>query len=315
MLFCASAAVCLGAAALFADKLDHIGPELGLSEPLVGLLTALAADGPEIAAALIALSAGEKGVSMGVVLGSNVFNLAAMIGMSALLAGAIHLTRRSLAIEGAVALLAAAIAGGLILDLIPAWLAVAAFMLVAVPYVVLLGRGRLHTSPAEARARAFAIAAIPDPPPQAVREAIALIALCVAWIVLGAEGMVRAALSLAGHWHVSHVVVGVLVLAVLTSLPNAFTAIRLGTSDRGTALVSETLNSNTINLAGGVMLPALIVGLGGATGLVKFDLGWFMVMTIVGLIVLARPRGAGRLDGALIIALYLVFVAVHLTHG
>ena len=45
------------------------------------------------------------------ILGSNVFNLAAMIGASAMLAGAIHLTRRSLAVEGAVALLAAAIAG------------------------------------------------------------------------------------------------------------------------------------------------------------------------------------------------------------
>ena len=117
------------------------------------MLTALAADGPEISSALIALSAGEKGVSMGVVLGSNVFNLAAMIGMSAVLAGAVHLTRRSLLVEGAVALLAAVIAAGLILDVISAGVAVAAFALVAVPYLVLLGRGRLHTSTAEARAR------------------------------------------------------------------------------------------------------------------------------------------------------------------
>ena len=59
---------------------------------------------------------------MGVVLGSNVFNLAAMVDTSAVLAGAIHLTRRPLAIEGTVALLAAAIAGCLILDLTrPAW--------------------------------------------------------------------------------------------------------------------------------------------------------------------------------------------------
>ena len=83
---------------------------------------------------------------MGVVLGSNVFNLAAMIGTSAVLAGAVHLTRRSLLIEGAVALLAAAIAGRLDprRDLRPAS-PIAAFALVAVPYVVLLGRGRLHT--------------------------------------------------------------------------------------------------------------------------------------------------------------------------
>lgn len=251
---------------------------------------------------------------MGVILGSNVFNLAAMIGASAMLAGAIHLTRRSLAVEGAVALLAAAIGGFLILDLIPAGVAIVAFLLVAFPYVVLLGRGRLHTDPAEARARDRTIAALPDPE-QAMWKVMALIGLAVTLIIVGAEGMVRTALSLAGQWHVSHVIVGVLVLAVLTSLPNALTAIRLGTSDRGTALVSETLNSNTINLAGGVMLPALIVGLGEATGLVKFDLAWFAGMTIVTLVVLARPSGARRLDGALIIALYLGFVAVHLAQG
>jgi cation:H+ antiporter len=313
-LFIVSVAVTMAAASLFADRLDHVGPRLGLSEPLVGLLTALAADGPEISSALIALAAGEKAVSMGVVLGSNVFNLAAMIGVSALLAGTIHLTRRSLMVEGAVALIATAIAAGLILGVFSAGVAIAAFVLVAAPYLVLLGRGRLHDSPAEARARDRTIAAIPDPE-QAIWKVVALIVVAVALIILGSEGMVRAALSLAGQWHLSHVIVGVLILAILTSLPNAFTAIRLGTSDRGTALVSETLNSNTINLAGGVMLPALIVGLGEASGLVKFDLAWFAAMTLITLLLLSRPGGARRLDGAVVVALYLGFVAVHLAHG
>ncbi|MGC1815869.1 MAG: hypothetical protein WA696_17160 [Solirubrobacterales bacterium] len=313
-LFALSVAVTLAAAALFADRLDHVGPRLGLSEPLVGLLTALAADGPELSFALIALSAGEKGVSMGVVLGSNVFNLAAMVGTSAVLAGAIHLTRRSLAIEGTVALLAAAIAGCLILDLIPAGVATVAFLLVAIPYVTLLGRGRLHTDVAEARARDRTIAAIPDPE-QAIWKVTALIGVAVALIILGAGGMVRAALSLAGDWHVSHVIVGVLVLAVLTSLPNAFTAIRLGTSDRGTALVSETLNSNTINLAGGVMLPRADRRAGGGHGSGRVRPGLVRRDDPGDLLVLARPYRARRLDGALIVVLYLVFVVVHLAHG
>ncbi len=251
---------------------------------------------------------------MGVVLGSNVFNLAAMVGTSAVLAGAIHLTRRSLAIEGTVALLAAAIAGCLILDLIPAGVATVAFLLVAIPYVTLLGRGRLHTDVAEARARDRTIAAIPDPE-QAIWKVTALIGVAVALIILGAGGMVRAALSLAGDWHVSHVIVGVLVLAVLTSLPNAFTAIRLGTSDRGTALVSETLNSNTINLAGGVMLPRADRRAGGGHGPGRVRPGLVRRDDPGDLLVLARPYRARRLDGALIVVLYLVFVVVHLAHG
>jgi cation:H+ antiporter len=304
-LFLISVAVTLGAASLFADRLDHIGPRIGLSEPFVGLLTALAADGPELASALIALSAGEKGVSLGVVLGSNVFNLAAMIGLSAVLAGSIHLSRRSLQIEGAVALLAAAIGGALILGWIPAGVAIGAFVLVAIPYLALLARGQGHAGAEGIRRQS-------PSPEQAAWKATALIVLAVVLIILGAEGMVHSALSLAEHWDLSHVLVGVLILAVLTSLPNAFTAVRLGTSDRGTAMVSETLNSNTINLAGGVMVPAAIVGLGGATGLVKFDLAWFVGMTTIALLLLARSGGARRLDGIVLIALYLGFVAVHL---
>ena len=62
------------------------------------------------------------------------------------------------------------------------------------------------------------------------------------------------------------------VLAVLTSLPNAYTAVRLGLVGRGSALVSETLASNTINLVGGVIIPALAVGVAARSGLVDFDL-------------------------------------------
>jgi cation:H+ antiporter len=307
-LFIVSVAVTLAAASLFADRLDHLGPRIGLSEPLVGLLTALAADGPEISSALIALAAGEKAVSLGVVLGSNVFNLAAMIGLSAVLAGAVHLSRRSLIAEGTVALVALGIAAAVILDLVSAGLAIACFLLVAVPYVVLLSRGQLHGALPLPRARG-------ETAEQAAWKLAGLIVASVGLIILGAEGMVQTALSLARAWHIPHVIVGVLILAVLTSLPNAFTAVRLGTSDRGTALVSETLNSNTINLAGGVMLPAVIVGLAGATGLVKFDLAWLTAMTLIALLVLARRGGARRVDGVVLIALYLGFVGVHLVHG
>ena len=116
--------------------------------------------------------------------------------------------------------------------MIPAGLAVSVFALLAVPYLVLLARGRLHSTPADARARDRAIAAVPDPQ-QAMWKVIGLITFAVVLIIFGAEGMVRAALSLGAHWHLSDVVVGVLVLAVLTSLPNAFTAVRLGRPTEG----------------------------------------------------------------------------------
>ena len=73
--------------AVFARRLDHVGLRLGLPEALLGLLTALAADAPEISSAISALVQHEHAVAVGVVVGSNAFNLAAMLGLSAVVTG------------------------------------------------------------------------------------------------------------------------------------------------------------------------------------------------------------------------------------
>src|SRR6476646_8842115 len=71
--FLAALGVTLLAAALFADRLDRVGTRLGFAEALLGVLTALAADGPELASSIAAIVRGERDVGLGVVLGSNAF--------------------------------------------------------------------------------------------------------------------------------------------------------------------------------------------------------------------------------------------------
>jgi cation:H+ antiporter len=302
-LFLGSALLTFGAAGFFADRLDHVGPRLGLPEAVVGLVTAAAADAPEISSALVALAHGEKQVSLGVVLGSNAFNLAAMIGLSAILAGTVSLHREALVLEGAVGLLATLVAAALILGLLPAWPAAVLFAAILVPYLVLVSRrpgNPLDERPAPAR----------RVDETALWRSLALILPAVALIVVGSTGMVRSALVLADDWNVPKTIVGILVLAILTSLPNAFTAVRLGLAGRGAALVSETLGSNTINLVGGILLPALVVGIASSSGENDFDLAWLVVMTSVTLVLLGRRRGVGPRGGIVLIGLYAVFVAV-----
>ncbi|HXD70991.1 MAG TPA: hypothetical protein VN615_14100, partial [Gaiellales bacterium] len=91
LLFLISLAATLAASGLFARRLDALGVRLGIPEALLGLLTALAADGPELSSGLTAMIRGENGVGVGVLVGSNLFNLAAMVGLSALLAGSVRL--------------------------------------------------------------------------------------------------------------------------------------------------------------------------------------------------------------------------------
>src|SRR6266487_929911 len=187
LLFTGSLATTLVAARLFARRLDRLGVRFRFPEALVGLLTALAADGPEISSALFALLSGAHATGVGVVVGSNAFNLAAMIGVSALLVGSVTVRRRTLVLEGCVGVGMTLDAVAVLLHWISPIVAAATAAIVIVPYLGL--------------------------------------------------------------------VLGVLILAPITSLPNAITAIRLGLANRGGALVAETLNSNTINLVAGVIAP------------------------------------------------------------
>ena len=62
-------------------------------------------------------------------------------------------------------------------------------------------------------------------------------------------------------------------------------------------------------------VPALVVGLAGRSGLVDFNFDWLIGMTCVALLLLSRNTGIGRRGGALLVALYAVFVAVQLAYA
>ncbi len=324
-LFLVSLAVTLAAARLFARRLDRLGVRFGFPEALIGLLTAVAADGPNVSSALFALAKGAHDVGVGVLVGSNAFQLAAMIGLSALLAGGVRVARETLALEGVVGLIVTVLAAALLFR----WLSPAATVAIAVcvvaPYLALVIAGpqildRLHPrarSPMERLSRALhehpgperAGPAGIEPSPNPTHHLLGLIVVDVVLIIAGSFGMVQAALSLGADWHIANTVLGVLILAPLTSLPNAATAIRLGLAGRGAALVGETFNSNSINLGVGVIGPSLFVTFSALTSVGKQQLGWLLAMTVATLVLLAGRRGMGRAGAAALIVLYFAFAA------
>jgi cation:H+ antiporter len=137
-VFVVSIAVMLAASALFARRLDHIGLRLGLPETLLGLLTALAADAPEISSAITALVQGAHAVAVGVVVGSNAFNLAAMLGLSAIVAGRVKARHEALELEAFVGLWLIAVTLAVAAGAVDATVGALLVGAVAVPYVALL---------------------------------------------------------------------------------------------------------------------------------------------------------------------------------
>ena len=91
-LFFLGATASLWASWFLVSRLERLGNRLGFTEAMLGLVAALAADAPEITSAIGAMAGHQQEVGAGVVVGSNVFNLAALLGLGAVAAGWVALT-------------------------------------------------------------------------------------------------------------------------------------------------------------------------------------------------------------------------------
>ncbi len=305
---------------VLSTALDRIGARLDFSEGLLGIVTAVGADAPEIAAAVTALAAGRSDVGVGVVLGSNIFNVAALLGLSAMITGRVRIHRRGLVFQGAMGLGATVVAIALVLGAISGAVAFLALLAVFIPYVIIsaLGPRRMKARLPATRLSEFLCAAIaaqerdaraPQHARRADRHDALTIVPALFAVVLGSIAMVRSAQTLGDRWHVPGVIVGTLVLATVTGVPNVLAAIRLARAGRGSAVISETLNSNTANVLVGLCIPALVGGLGTSTGRVALEAWWLLGITVLALVLTGFRGRLRRWEGAIIIAAYAGFVA------
>jgi len=301
--------------------LERIGARLGFTEGLLGIVTALGANAPEICSAFTALLSSHHEIGVGVVLGSNVFNLAGLLGLSAIVAGRVTIGREGLWFNGGTSLLVSGVVVALVLQWISVWASLLTLLLILVPYVGLTAAhpsqlvrlrlprpmkrfltvaiGHAHR---DTRGRANASGSL-------AKDSV-LVGASLGMIVVASIGAVRSAVWLSGHWGVSPAVVGMLLLASLTSVPNVVAAVRLAREGRGAAVISESLNSNTLNILAGICLPALLIGFSAPTPQIIFATLWLFGMKAVAISASSHHRGLHRGGGGLLIALYLIFASV-----
>ena len=311
-------AVALGASDLLVRGLTRLGTKLDFSEGVLGLLGALGADAPELSSAVAAILAGAGSVGVGVVVGSNLFNLAALLGLSAVVAGGVRVRCGPLILDAVVGLFVTTAAAAMLAGLLPPLAIVIVAAPVLAAYVLVLAvprralrRFRVVRPGVPLNLHEVAVEVTHDHP--VARHGswlpVWLLPFALAGVVAGSFLMVREALAAQPFLHLSSAVLGTIVLAALTSLPNLYVALHFARNDRGTALFSSAMNSNTINLAGGLMVPALFVGLGPAHGSLPYFL-WLFVLTLLAVLAPLQLRRLSRTAGSLIIAIYLTFVVL-----
>ena len=109
---------------------------------------------------------------------------------------------------------------------------------------------------------------------------------------------------------IPQIVTGGLILAAVTSAPNAVAAIYLARRGRGAATLSTAMNSNALNVTVGLLLSGTILGLGSSSGQSVLVAAWYLGLTMLALGWAYRSHGLLRAQGAVIVLGYVAFAVV-----
>jgi cation:H+ antiporter len=320
LAFVAGLALTLLSSELLARGLTRLGTKLAFSEGLLGLLAALGADSPELSSAVVAILSGAGAVGVGVVVGSNLFNLAALLGLPAVVAGGVLIRRQPLLLDAAVGLFVVGAAALMVAGAASPQIALAVVVPIAAAYVVVLAvparlirrlRSLAQAAPQNVLELAYEVTHDIPVARHGSWTPVVLLPAALAGVVGGSFVMVHQALAAQHVIGLSDAVLGTVVLAALTSLPNLWVALHFARTNRGTALFSSAMNSNTINLIGGLIVPALFFGISAMHGALA-DFTWLVELTLLAVL---APLPHGRLSpvaGGVIIFLYLAFATLTL---
>ncbi|MEO0465839.1 MAG: calcium/sodium antiporter [Pseudomonadota bacterium] len=233
-----------------------VARKLGVSELIIGLtLVGFGTSMPEMVTTLRAVQAGEVGLGLGNVVGSNIANILLVVGMAAMLAP-IVVSPRALGRDTlAMVLFTAAF-------ILLAWFDLftrpvgAVLVLAVLGYIVvslLMDRGDQNAVGDMHREEAEMVE-----PGMPLALALLFAVAGIAGVVFGAQFLVEGAVQLAEQFGLSETVIGLTLVAIGTSLPELATSIIAATKGRSDVALGNILGSNIFNLAGIVGVTALV---------------------------------------------------------
>lgn len=286
-------------ARLLVDAVVRLARRFGLSDLIIGLtIVAMGTSTPELSVSVDAAFKGAGDIAVANVLGSNVYNLALILGVVALLR-TIPITE-SLVRRDGVALLVSTLVGGVaVLDLVVTRLEGFVLVGVFVAYTVYLLRSE-QVSAADTRSQPPEVAVTREVTERVAfrgRDAAFLVGGLVLVLVSG-DQMVLAASGLARNAGISEWVIGGTIVSAGTSTPEF--AVSLVAIRRGSLGVSvgNVVGSNIFNITGIMGVAALVRPLA-VSGTALETLAWLAAITVATVAALWTGRTLSRPEGAL----------------
>ncbi len=308
LLFVAGGVLLIGGAELLVRGASRIAIAAGISPLVVGLtVVAFGTSSPELAVTVSSAFAGEADVAVGNVVGSNIFNVLFILGISALVAPLV-VAQQLVRLDVPVMIGASVLALVLALDGTIGRADGVLLFAGAIGYTIFLVRQSRRES-AGVRQEQDAPVAGATPPHSSPLVNIGLMLVGLAMLVFGARWLVDAAVTTATALGVSELVIGLTVVAAGTSLPEVATSVLATIRGQRDIAVGNVVGSNIFNLLavlglGGVVAPS---GVPVSPGALSFDIPVMVAVAIAALPIFFTGYLIARWEGAVFLAYYLAY--------
>ena len=291
---------------------SNLAFSFGISPLVVGLtVVAFGTSAPEVAVSVGAALAGTTDIAIGNVVGSNIFNVLFILGLSAMITPLVvnlQLIRQEvpIMIGASVLLLLLSLDGQL------SWSDGGILVVLMVAYTAFL----VIQSRSQVKATQTEFDEELHPAEQGSWDSklpvqLALIVLGLGLLVLGSEWLVGSAVVFAKAMGVSDVVIALTIVSAGTSMPEVATSIAAALKGERDIAVGNVVGSCTFNIFACLGISSLVAapaGLQVASSLLAFDMWVMLAVAFACLPIFLTGREIARWEGGVFLAYYTAYV-------
>lgn len=317
LIFIAGLIVLILGADLLVRGASRLAAAFGVSPLAVGLtIVAIGTASPEIAVSIQAAASGQGDLTIGNVLGSNIFNILFILGVTAILAPIViaeQLIRKDAPIMLGVSLLVFALAFDGNLGMFDSLI----LLVCLVGYTIFaLRQSRKESNEVQQEyAREFSEKETRTTE-HTVRNIVFILA-GLGLLVLGSRWLVDSAVTIARILGVNELVIGLTIVAVGTSLPEVATSVIAALKKESDIAVGNAVGSNIFNLVGVLGLGALVApdGIRVPEQVLHQDFVAMIFVALVTLPIFYLDNRISRLEGFLLLAYYISYITYVILQG
>jgi cation:H+ antiporter len=311
VLFVIGLGLLIAGAEVLVRGASRLAAGVGISPLVIGLtVVAFGTSSPEMAVSVSSAFAGQADIAFGNVVGSNIFNVLFILGISALIAPLIvsqQLVRLDVPIMIGVSVLLLIFASDLQISRLEGVILFAGIITYTV-FLIVQSRKEKSAAVKDEYAQEFA-----EKPQGAggVLKNIVFIVVGLVMLVIGSRWLVDGAVQFARLLGVDELVIGLTIIAAGTSLPEVAASIIASVKGERDIAVGNVVGSNIFNILSVLGLSSIVSpnGIPVAPAALNFDLWVMLAVAVACLPIFFTGLQIKRWEGAIFLLFYVAYTA------